>query len=150
MYNQVTFFQRLGFLTGTNKARYAARHGYDMIFSTPRKTAGIYKPISCDADRNTIVAGPDENGQCWQDDRHFQIDHSRAPTFGKLKLALAACRGRQNGWLLWTDADALVVNQSVPLESIIDDGYDIMFAYDWLVGCFLLAIVMFVLFMFCI
>ena len=138
MYNSITFFQRLGFLTGTNKARYAARHGYDMIFSTPRKTEGIYKPIPCDANRSKIMTGPDDHGKCWQNDPHFQIDHSRAPTFGKIKLALAACQGRQNAWLLWTDADALIVNQSIPLESIIDDGYDIMFAFDWLVSCFLL------------
>lgn len=128
MYDDVSFFRRLGALTGENKRRYAARHGYDMVESTPLRTTGILKMVPC---KNGHT--PDAAGKCWEEDKDFDIDHSRAPTFGKIKLALAACDGRDNGWLLWSDADAMVVNQTVPLETLIDDGYDLMLAYDWLV-----------------
>eukprot|EP00178_Gracilaria_changii_P025156 TRINITY_DN76_c0_g1_i1.p2 TRINITY_DN76_c0_g1~~TRINITY_DN76_c0_g1_i1.p2 ORF type:complete len:476 (+),score=90.83 TRINITY_DN76_c0_g1_i1:3567-4994(+) len=107
MYDAVPFFQRLGALTAQNKRRYAHRHGYHFVEYSPHITSGL-----------------------WQ--THFDIDHSRAPTFGKIKLALAACERRADFWLLWSDADAMVLNQSVPLESIIDDAYDMMITYDWL------------------
>lgn len=132
MYDSVSFFKRLGHLTGTNKARYAKRHGYDMIYSTPEKTSGILKLIPCNAPADQIFRGPDSQNKCWTEDQHFDIDHRRAPTFGKIKLTLAACDGRRNGWILWTDADAMVINQTIPLEALIDDAYDMMLAYDWL------------------
>ncbi len=112
MQNDAWFFQRLGNLTLANKRRYAARWGYDVVSVTPYGSRGVFRD--------------------GQEDTRYDIDHSRAPTFGKIKLALQACTTRPNWWLLWSDADAMVVNQSVPLESIIDDGYDLMYAYDWL------------------
>jgi hypothetical protein len=123
MYDGVSFFQRLGSLTGANKARYAARHGYDMVTRTPSGARGIFRSVS-----DTDCAAP----PCWEDDTSFAIDASRAPTFGKLALTLAACNNRPNSWLLWSDADAMIVNQTTPLEAIIDDGYDVMVSYDWL------------------
>ena len=131
MYDNVSFFRRLGALTTENKARYARRHGYDLVLSVPGRTSGVLKPASCDG------RTPDAKGKCWTNDDSFDIDHTRAPTFGKIKLAIAACQGRDDGWLLWSDADAMVVNQSIPLEALIDDGYDMMLAYDWLVRFFI-------------
>ncbi len=75
-----------------------------------------------------MAAGAD--GRCWAPAGAFALD-DRAPTFGKIKLALAACAGRDDYWLLWTDADALVVNQSVPLTRLVDDAYDILASKDW-------------------
>ncbi|CAN8065815.1 unnamed protein product [Agarophyton chilense] len=132
MYDAVPFFGRLGGLTEVNKKRYADRHGYDFVVSSPHKTFGLYKKLDCYADTNLIQVGPDGSGACWGTDPSFDIDHSRAPTFGKIKLALAACQGRGEAWLLWSDADAMVINQTTPLESIIDDAYDIILSYDWL------------------
>lgn len=134
MYDGVSFFARLGKLTEQNKRRYAERHGYDFVLSTPQHTTGIYKQLDCKVHHDLVESGPDAAGKCWGADRDFDIDHSRAPTFGKIKLALSACSGRDDAWLLWSDADAMIINQSVPLESIIDDGYDFILAYDWLVG----------------
>lgn len=34
--------------------------------------------------------------------------------------------------MLWSDADALIVNQSVALEELIDDRFDLMVSVDWL------------------
>lgn len=123
MYNGAGFFRRLGALSGENKARYAARHGYDFVFRSPFAVRGLFKPTSC---------APGNPGPCWAEDTDFDIDATRRPTFGKLKLTLAACNNRPNAWILWSDADALIINQTVPLESIIDDGYDLMISYDWL------------------
>lgn len=127
MYDSISFFRRLGAITLSNKARYCLRHNYHLVVSTPHNTSGILRPVTC-----TPSLTPDASNRCWEPDTDFDIDHSRAPTFGKIKLALAACRGRDNAWLLWSDADAMVVNQTVPLQTIIDDGYDLIFAYDWL------------------
>jgi hypothetical protein len=124
MYDGVHFFRRLGALTGENKARYARRHGYDMIVRGPDKVQGLFK-------RSEECPG-NQRQPCWVDDHNFSIDSSRAPTFGKIKLAIAACNNRPNAWLLWSDADAIIVNQTVPLEHIIDDGYDVILSYDWL------------------
>lgn len=134
MHDSVSFFKRLGKVTGENKARYAHRHGYDMIYSTPERTTGILRPVPCDnaQSKNIIVSGPDNDGKCWAEDPTFDIDHTRAPTFGKIRLALAACQGRDDAWLFWSDADAMIVNQTLPLESVIDDAYDLIFSYDWL------------------
>lgn len=135
MYDAVHFFRRLGELTGENKERYAKRHGYEIVFSTPHRTSGILKQITCPTStqlNNANIRGPDSQGKCYEEDNSFDIDHSRAPTFGKIKLSLACCVGRPDAWLLWGDADSMIINQSVPLESIIDDGYDLIFSYDWL------------------
>lgn len=135
MYDAVHFFQRLGKLTGENKQRYAKRHGYEIVFSTPHRTSGLLKKVTCPTSAeagNGNVRGPDSEGNCYEEGAAFDIDHSRAPTFGKIKLSLACCVGRHDAWLLWGDADSMVINQSVPLESIIDDAYDIIFSYDWL------------------
>eukprot|EP00168_Porphyra_purpurea_P014880 TRINITY_DN4395_c0_g1_i1.p2 TRINITY_DN4395_c0_g1~~TRINITY_DN4395_c0_g1_i1.p2 ORF type:complete len:177 (-),score=63.47 TRINITY_DN4395_c0_g1_i1:287-817(-) len=69
---------------------------------------------------------------CFTERTDFSIDTERRATFGKLHLARAACVSRPNGWLLWSDADAMVVNQSVPLEALIDDAVDFMVTADWL------------------
>lgn len=129
MYDNVPFFQRLGKVTGENKERYAKRHGYDMIWSTPSRTRGILTKVACD-NRPDLV--PDAHGDCYEEDHSFDIDHSRAPTFGKIKLTLSACIGRDDAWILWSDADAMVINQTVPLETIIDDAYDLIYSVDWL------------------
>ena len=130
MYNGVHFFQRLGDLTRLNKQRYASRHGYEFIESTPHGTNGLFRQVPCDTEGSIKREGqPDcyiDNNQGWS------IDRQRAPTFGKIKLTLAACAGRKNWWILWSDADAIIVNQTVKLESIIDDGYDMMMTVDWL------------------
>lgn len=139
MHDRAIFFSRLGPLALANKARYAARHGYEMAYHTPKGTAGLWQPAACDASKATAAplssrserSGDDGASSCLKPDSSFFID-ARAPTFGKIKLALAACKTRPDYWALWTDADALVVNQTVPLESIIDDHYDIQLTTDWL------------------
>lgn len=124
MHDGAWFFQRLGSLTLANKRRYAARWRYDMVSVTPEGAKGVLHA--------TDACLPGQSPPCYASDKSFDIDHSRAATFGKIALARAACVGRKDHWLFWSDADAMVVNQSIPLESIIDDGYDLIYAYDWL------------------
>lgn len=124
MHDGAWFFQRLGSLTLANKRRYADRWRYDMVSVTPEGARGVLHPVS--------ECPPGETAPCFAPNPSFDIDHARAATFGKIALARAACVGRKDHWLFWSDADAMVVNQSIPLESIIDDGYDLIFAYDWL------------------
>ena len=120
------FFKGLGQISLSNKARYAARHGYELVSHTPSGTTGLWASAACDMP-NAVRRS---NG-CFVPANDFNID-ARAPTFGKIKLARAACKGRSGYWLLWTDADALVVNQTVPLTTVIDDRFDVLVSADWL------------------
>ncbi len=128
MHNDAPFFSELGFLTLSNKLRYASRHFYEVAAHTPSGTHGLWSPAPCNSP-NAVPRGSDST--CFVPRRDFAID-ARAPTFGKIKLALAACVGRPGYWMLWSDADALVVNQTVPLTSLIDDRYEIALSTDWL------------------
>ena len=124
LHDDAPFFADLGALTLSSKRRYADRHSYELVSHTPQSTQGLWRPSSCDG---ATLRG----NECFIPANHFEID-PRAPTFGKIKLALAACVGRQGYWMLWSDADAMPVNHSVHIESLIDDRYDLAVSVDWL------------------
>jgi len=124
------FFQDMAKVTKANKRRYALRHKYEMVVHDQEETAGLLQPEDCRVNRKDPYRHQRGN-DCYTRQPEFGLDQ-RAPTFGKIKLALSACVGRDNFWLLWSDADALIVNQSIPLHTIVDDGYDIMLTEDWL------------------
>lgn len=126
LHDNAPFFSDLGTLTLSNKRRYASRHNYEIVSHTPSETHGLFRRAQC-SEQGAVKRGE----TCYVEDKHFVIDR-RAPTFGKIKLALAACVGRKGHWLLWSDADALIVNQSIPLTDIIDDRYDMALTVDWL------------------
>lgn len=123
--NDVWFFQELAEITLRNKRRYAIRHSFEMVVHGPRETSGLWTPVHCDQP-DAVMRGE----SCFKQSSNFALD-TRAPTFGKIKLALAACVGRPNYWMLWSDADALVVNQKKSLLDVVDDAYDIIVAHDW-------------------
>lgn len=127
MVNDVWFFQELAEVTLRNKRRYAIRHKYELVTHSPHETAGHLKEVSCD-EKDAVKRG--HAGKCFVKSDDFVLD-KRAPTFGKIKLALDACVGRDDYWLLWTDADAMVVNQTKSLLDIVDDHYDIIVSHDW-------------------
>ncbi|CAN8062899.1 unnamed protein product [Agarophyton chilense] len=126
LHDDAPFFDQLGALTLANKQRYASRHDYEMVSHTPARTHGLYRRAKC-SDQRAVTRG----NVCYVQIEHFQIDQ-RAPTFGKIKLALSACVGRKGYWLLWSDADAMIVNQTIPLTDVIDDRYDMAITADWL------------------
>lgn len=128
MVDDVWFFRDLADTTLRNKRRYAARHGYELVVHTTRETAGLFSRVDCNTPG--AIRRRSDKSSCFVMNENFELD-DRAPTFGKLKLAMAACTGRKDYWLLWTDADALIVNQSKSLLDIVDDAYDIMVAADW-------------------
>ena len=90
---------------------------------TPHETSGLLKPAECSE-------GTIKRGDTCYTSNDFQLD-PRAPTFGKIKLALEACKGRDDYWLLWSDADALIVNQTMSLLDVVDDAYDLIVSNDW-------------------
>jgi len=85
-------------------------------------------PPQADCSAPDAIKRPD--GGCYTS-TDFQID-PRAATFGKIKLVLAACVARPDWWLLWSDADALIINQTIPLPTLIDDTYHMSATEDWL------------------
>lgn len=125
MVNDVWFFQELAEITLRNKRRYAIRHDYEMVVHSPHETSGLWSTAECNAD-----GAVNRGGRCYIPTKNFNLD-PRAPTFGKIKLAMSACVGRPDYWLLWTDADAMIVNQTLSLLEVVDDAYDIIIASDW-------------------
>lgn len=125
MVNDVWFFQELAEVVLRNKRRYARRYGFEMVTHTPHETSGLWRPVSCDA-ANAVRRGEG----CFEREPSFELD-KRAPTFGKIKLAMSACVGRDDYWLLWSDADAMLINQTKSLLDVVDDAYDIIVARDW-------------------
>jgi hypothetical protein len=125
MHDDAPFFGELGRLTLDNKQRYAARHGYELVAHTPENTVGLWDPDSCGLDARGRQSCSSLGNAAFRMDK-------RAATFGKIKLAQAACVCRSGYWLLWTDADALVMNHSIPLTAVIDDRYDMLMSVDWL------------------
>lgn len=106
-----------------------------MIVHTPTETEGLLKEIDC-GEAGVVRSEDDGHGgsrKCYGSMKHgeFELEKGRAPTFGKLKLARSACVGREDYWLLWMDADAMVVNQSRSLLDVVDDAFDVMVASDW-------------------
>jgi len=128
------FFQEMAEVSRRNKMRYARRWGYDFISHTMESTQGLLREAaSCD-DPAVVRMGPGEkqSGPCYVSaDQNSTVMAGRAPTFGKLRLIKEACVGRDDFWLLWADADVLIVNQSIPLTSVVDDAYDLMLTQDW-------------------
>ncbi len=126
MVDNVWFFQELAEVVLRNKRRYARRHNFEVVTHTPHETSGLWAPAACDAPG----AQKRNDGKCYVPTSDFELD-KRAPTFGKIKLALSACVGRDDYWLLWSDADAMIVNQTRSLLDVVDDAYDILVAKDW-------------------
>lgn len=124
MVNDVWFFQELAEVCLRNKRRYAIRHNFELVVHSPKETSGLWKTANCDE------PGAVRRYDGCYTTTDFQLD-KRAPTFGKIKLALAACVGRPDYWLLWTDADAMLVNQTRSLLDVVDDAYDMIVASDW-------------------
>lgn len=125
MVNDVWFFQELAEITLRNKRRYATRHKFEMVVHSPHETTGLWTPAEC-SEPNAVK----RHDACFKPTSEFKLD-PRAPTFGKIKLALSACVGRPDYWLLWLDADALIVNQTRSLLDVVDDAYDFIIASDW-------------------
>lgn len=100
-------------------------------FPPPLLTPLAHCSSSSQADCSAPDAVRRPDGACYTPFTDFAID-DRAPTFGKIKLVLAACVSRPDWWLLWSDADALIINQTVPLPTIIDDAYHMAATEDWL------------------
>ncbi len=58
------------------------------------------------------------------------LDPSRPIPWSKIKLLEEALKQSNYKWVLWTDADALIMNQGIRLEDIIDDKYDFLITSD--------------------
>lgn len=126
LHDDAPFFSDLGALTLSNKRRYAIRHGYEMVLHTSSETEGLFAIADC-----SQAGAIRRHDSCYVEDKDFAIDE-RAATFGKIKLAINACRGRKGYWMLWSDADAMIVNQSIALTDVIDDRFDMGLTVDWL------------------
>jgi hypothetical protein len=58
------------------------------------------------------------------------LDLSRPIPWSKIKLLANALKQKDYKWVFWTDADALIMNQAIPLEDLIDENYDLILTKD--------------------
>jgi ADP-heptose:LPS heptosyltransferase len=69
------------------------------------------------------------------------LDPSRHPSWNKILAVREAMVQQGTGWVMWVDADALVMNQRIRAESLIPPGCDLVTASDGnglVVGIFLI------------
>ena len=59
------------------------------------------------------------------------LDPARHPAWNKILALRNAVVKQKKGWVMWVDADALVMNWRVRAESLIRDGQDLIFASDF-------------------
>lgn len=57
-----------------------------------------------------------------------RIDMSRPASWSKLPALIE--NFSQNEWLMWIDADAMIMNHTIKIESIIDNDYDLILSDD--------------------
>ena len=63
------------------------------------------------------------------------LDEARAPSWSKILYILKALEEGYD-WVFWIDADAIIMNDSIPLSKFIDDRYDFIicnssFGWNW-------------------
>ena len=58
------------------------------------------------------------------------LDHTRPIPWSKIQILLKTMENTEYKWIFWTDADSLVMNHTIPLESLIDDNYNFIISRD--------------------
>lgn len=58
-------------------------------------------------------------------------DPSRHIYWSKIVLMLKTLENPSYKWVVWMDADTLIMNTDIPLEDLIDDNYDFIISKDW-------------------
>jgi ADP-heptose:LPS heptosyltransferase len=63
---------------------------------------------------------------------HYEksLDPARPPSWGKILAVRNALLSRQTDWVMWLDADAIVMDLDFPATRLIDDHVDLIFASD--------------------
>ena len=59
------------------------------------------------------------------------LDTSRHPAWSKILLILKAFENPNYKWVVWLDADTLIMNQDIPLEDLVDEKYNLVIAKDF-------------------
>ena len=59
------------------------------------------------------------------------LDPSRHPAWNKILALRKAVVKQKKGWVMWFDADAMVMNQQVRAESLLREDRDLIFASDF-------------------
>ena len=60
-----------------------------------------------------------------------QLDPSRQIYWSKILLALEVLENHSYLWVVWLDADTIIMNQDIPLEDLIDEKINFCIGQDW-------------------
>lgn len=59
------------------------------------------------------------------------LDSSRHPAWSKIILLQDVLKNKNYSWVFWTDADSLIMNKDIKLETMVDNNYDLIITADW-------------------
>lgn len=59
------------------------------------------------------------------------LDPSRHIYWSKIILALQTLENPSYKWVVWLDADTIVMNQDIRLEDLLDENVNLIIGYDW-------------------
>ncbi len=59
------------------------------------------------------------------------LDPSKNLTWSKLKAIKNIMKSNQYKWIFWIDADALIMNQGIKVEDLIDENYNVIVPVKW-------------------
>jgi galactosyl transferase GMA12/MNN10 family len=89
-----------------------------------------YKNIGCYSDINKAAYAQAHGYDLFL--HHKTLDHTRPVAWSKI-LALQKHLNHYD-WLFWSDADSLIMNQAISLETLIDDDFDIIISKEATLG----------------
>ena len=96
-------YNKIVSITLPNKQEYCQRYGYDLSI-----------------DDFTVSIPEHEKSLCGD----ASVQH-------KLYLLKTLLSNNNYDWIVWIDADALIMNMTIPLEQVIDDNYEFIAGEDW-------------------
>ena len=59
------------------------------------------------------------------------LDATRHPSWSKLLAVRAALAEKPGAWVMWIDADAVVVNHRIRAETLVPKGFEVVFGSDF-------------------
>jgi hypothetical protein len=59
------------------------------------------------------------------------LDPDRHPAWSKLLAVRAAMKEKPGAWIMWVDADAVVVNHRIRAETLVPKGFEVVFGSDF-------------------
>jgi len=114
-------------ITFRNFERYAQRHGYRFVDGSPAVDPSRPPAWSKIVAVQRLLSTGDTAAAAANSRSDAKLKTTASSVAAEEEVLAKRCE-----WVFWLDADTLIMNSSIPLESILpaDDGVDLVVAYD--------------------